>query len=177
MSRVFRPIVFKAPTRARRRPALSTVPEGANPFAPPPYVAPPALSREEQEAVVLAEVLKGEEAKDAGRAAGLHAARAGAVVLNRPHVRGALLAVLEQQGVDESLLARTIREGLEATRAHTHEGYVVDHSPDHAVRHKFVSTLLDLRGDLDRSAAGAEDTWEATILTIRSRRAARASEE
>jgi hypothetical protein len=111
-------------------------------------------------------ILEGESAAAAGRAAGVGN---GTAIARRPAVRGALLQVLEDQGVNDSLLARTIREGLEATRPDTYhrDGSLTVGGPDQGIRHKFLGTVLTMRGDLATDAQGDEETWEATIVRIR----------
>lgn len=92
-------------------------------------------------------------------------------VLGKPRVQSALLKALEEEGVSTQFLARTIREGLAAEKSVFHEGRRVAQEPDHANRHRFVRTTLQLTGDLQPDAADQGDTWEAMIFAIRARRA------
>jgi len=161
----------KRQVRARRA-AIATAPPPEepgprNPFVAPPYEEPRALTEEQVEQVVVAEVLEGESAAAAGRIAGVEH---GTAIAARPHVRSALVEALERQGVDDSLLARTLRKGLKAKqRSITYkDGSVSPACADHSTRHKFLTTCLRVRGDLrEDAAAGGDDTWEATIIRLR----------
>jgi hypothetical protein len=145
-------------------------------LGPAPYVPPPPLEQPEVEVIVSERILDGATPYAAGRAAGLSAPGAGLAVARRPAVRSALLQALEARGIGETRISEVIEQGLAATRPDTvtRQGDVVLGGPDHGTRHKFLGTLLQLRGDLDQDARGEGDTWEAMLIAVRARRLSRA---
>ena len=90
-------------------------------------------------------------------------------VIGRARVQNALAAALEDSGIDADLLAKTILEGLQAVRVvSSGPGRPPIEVPDHNVRHKFLQTALDLRGDYpDKTIHQVEETYEARILRLR----------
>jgi hypothetical protein len=142
------------------------------PLAGPTFTEVPALRPEEVEVEVLSGLLAGHSGADAGRLAGTER---GTEIAARPRVRSALVEALEARGVDDDLLARTMRSGLRArTRPIVYkDGSAAPASPDHGTRHKFVTTVLRVRGDLRDQDDGDGDSWEAMLLAVRRRRGAR----
>jgi hypothetical protein len=92
-------------------------------------------------------------------------------VLAKPKVQRAILRAMEEAGITEKLIARTMKEGLKARHSVYQDGKRVAQEPDHGNRHKFLKTALELRGDLERDAADEGDTWEAMLVRISARRA------
>jgi hypothetical protein len=90
-------------------------------------------------------------------------------VIGRARVQNALAAALEDFGIDAHLLAQTIREGLEAVRVvSSGPGRPAMEVPDHNVRHKFLQTALELRGDYpDKTIHQVEESYEERILRLR----------
>ena len=88
-------------------------------------------------------------------------------VIGRARVQNALAASMDDSGIDTALLARTILEGLQAVRVVTSGGTTVE-VPDHNVRHKFLQTVLELRGDFpDKTIHQIEESYEERILRLR----------
>ena len=87
-------------------------------------------------------------------------------VIGRARVQKALTAAMDDSGIDTALLARTILEGLKAVRVVTSGGTTIE-VPDHNVRHKFLQTALELRGDYpDKTIHQVEETYEERILRL-----------
>ena len=157
-------------------------PLGTNPYKPEPYVDPPELSAvaadgdtlSEVEAVVAAEILDGATCAAAGRAAGLSAPGAGVEVFKRLAVRSALCEALEARGIGNGRLASVIDDGLSADMGVRvfKDGSVDPGGPDHAIRLKYLRTVLELRGDLDSRAPGEGEgeTWEVLVARVRGSR-------
>ena len=90
-------------------------------------------------------------------------------VIGRARVQKALAAALEDFGIDASMLAQTIREGLEAVRVvSSGPGRPAVEMPDYNVRHKYLQTALELRGDYpDKTIHQVEESYEERILRLR----------
>lgn len=69
-------------------------------------------------------------------------------VFNKPEVQKAILIAFDKAGITDDLLAKKIRDGLEATQVKVHEGQVVCEVPDFIARHKYVDLSLKVRGDI-----------------------------
>lgn len=145
-----------------------------NPFAPT-FDAPLALDKERgpdgldgRERFVVEKVLEGEDAVQAAASAGYPNPGIGPRLLTTPRVRSALRDALDRAGLNETRIAAKINEGLSAERP-----VVCDKSiefvPDHSAQHRYLTTLLELRGDLDRKTE-SEDSWETVLFAVRSRR-------
>ncbi len=92
---------------------------------------------------------KGKAIKDAYKDAGLEVGKVDTKkVFEKPQVQRSIIKALEDAGVDDALIAKKVKEGLDATAVKIHEGVVVCEVPDHQARHKFVDTALKIRGDL-----------------------------
>jgi hypothetical protein len=148
-----------------------------NPYAAQ-FVAPRALSKDRdaegldgRERYVVDAVLAGSEASEAASMAGYPRVGMGREVLTRPHVRSALRAELDRVGLTETRIAEKINEGLDAQRAVVCDKSI-DMVPDHSAQHRYLTTLLELRGDL-KSEASQEESWETVLFAVRSRRSAR----
>ena len=88
-------------------------------------------------------------------------------VIGRARVQRALTAALEDSGIDAFMLARTILEGLKEVRVVSSGGTAIE-VPDHNVRHKFLQTALELRGDYpDKTIHQVEESYEERILRLR----------
>ncbi len=61
--------------------------------------------------------------------------------------------LLVKQGLDDDTVVQVLKDGLEATRIKS-SGEV----PDHVTRHKFLETLLRLRGDLQAEVVNQTNT-------------------
>ena len=84
-------------------------------------------------------------------------------LLNKPGMRELARRILADNGIDEDLIAKKIREGMEARNRTTDiKGNVVDLGPDHMIRFKFtelaakITTILpDPRLELTGDGGGA----------------------
>jgi len=85
---------------------------------------------------------------------------------------GELVAALEAVGINSEYLAtKVIKKGLKAKReAYNRLGELVSVSPDHNVRHKFLNTVLEIRGDLKPKSQGQGESFEEVLMMIRARR-------
>ena len=126
---------------------------------------PESLS--EKERAVVDGVLGGLTKVDAGLAAGYD--NGGQTVLQRPRVQNALAVALSAEGLNEERIATKIRKGLRAKKTMVIDGEAVD-VPDHSAQHKYLTTLLELRGDLDSKKNIEEETWETLLFQVRARR-------
>ena len=64
-----------------------------------------------------------------------------------PHIRAALIEAFASVGITTDYLARKIQEGMEATEVlRATQTASREENPDHATRHKFVSTALKVLG-------------------------------
>ncbi|MDB4285620.1 hypothetical protein N9903_01805 [bacterium] len=93
-------------------------------------------------------------------------------VFGRDRIQSALVAAMESIGVDVEKLAGVIRDGLGANRLVFYKATGEPISiPDHAIRHKFLQTSLELRGDFpDEEIHHVTETYEEKIMRIRGRR-------
>lgn len=92
---------------------------------------------------------KGKAIKEAYKDAGIKVVEAKHTeVFEKPQVQRSIVKALEDAGVNDALIAKKIKQGLDATAVKIHEGSVVCEVPDHQARHKFVDTALKIRGDL-----------------------------
>ena len=91
-------------------------------------------------------------------------------VLGKPRVQNALAQALEDAGIGTKFIARALRRGLAAKRGIYQDGKLVAREPDHGNRHKYLTTALELRGDLERRREVGEETWESVLFQIRARR-------
>ena len=139
------------------------------PLALDPGRGPDGLTGKER--FVVAAVLEGQDAAQAASSAGYTSPAMGQVVLARPQVQGALMAALGRAGLDEPLIALKIQEGLDAERPVVCDKSI-DLFPDHSARHRYLTTLLELRGDLSKKNLSDEDSFEAVLFAVRAKRSA-----
>jgi hypothetical protein len=121
----------------------------------------------EKERVVVEGVLDGLSQNNAGLMAGYD--NGGASVIQRPRVQSALSRALADDGLDERKISKRIRQGLKAKKSIL----IADDSldvPDYGMRHKYLTTLLELRGDLDSKKDKEEQSWESMLFEVRARR-------
>ena len=85
---------------------------------------------------------------------------------------GELVAALEAVGINSEYLAtKVIKKGLKAKKKTVDRlGNDVDLGPDHSTRHKFLSTVLEIRGDLKPKSQGQGESFEEVLMMIRARR-------
>lgn len=105
-------------------------------------------------------------AAEAGYAAST-GARGATELLRSPKVRTAIQEALEKAGVTDERLYAIINEGLGATRTAyiIHEGQIKTlASPDWAMRHRFVDTVLKLKSVYP--STGSEDVGESYELRV-----------
>ena len=88
-----------------------------------------------------------------------------------------LVAALEAVGINSEYLAtKVIKKGLKAKRkVYDRLGALASEDPDHATRHKFLSTVLEIRGDLKPKTQGQGESFEEVLMMIRARRVTSAS--
>lgn len=92
---------------------------------------------------------KAKAARDTLAAAGVSGGEDKLVeAFQKPEVQRAILVALETEGITDALIAKKIKEGLEATSVKTHEGIVVGEFTDYFARHKYLETALKVRGDM-----------------------------
>jgi len=103
-------------------------------------------------------VVSGLTGAEAARRAGYSAKSASQLAsetLAKPKVQSALLAAMEKAGITDDRIAQVMDEGLKANRVVsarvTNKDAEVDTDdfievPDHAVRHKFLETAIDVKG-------------------------------
>jgi len=155
---------------------METDPIGGNPFLPT-FEAPEDLDRrprpEDPDGLAPAERALVEAVADgltptaAGRAAGY---AEGTDVVRRPAVQSALLSAFARRGIDEDRIAKVVNRGLKATRRiYDKAGNLVDEIPDHIARHRYLDTVLTVRGDL-KHHENNEESWEMALMMVRGRR-------
>ena len=142
-----------------------------NPFAPPPYEEPEVEMP--QVTVHIPEVLVTSPFElSPALTPDPEALAVDRVVQAGGDLREALVA----SGIDATYLTtKVIKKGLKATRSqYNRAGELVETTPDHNVRHKFLTTVLEVRGDVkskaDKSSAG--DSWEEILMLVAARKAA-----
>ena len=83
-----------------------------------------------------------------------------------------LVAALEAVGINSEYLAtKVIKKGLKAKKeTFDRQGELIRVSPDHATRHKFLNTVLEIRGDLKPKSQGQGESFEEVLMMIRARR-------
>ena len=83
-----------------------------------------------------------------------------------------LVAALEAVGINSEYLAtKVIKKGLKAKKeTFDRQGELIRVSPDHATRHKVLSTVLEIRGDLKPKSQGQGESFEEVLMMIRARR-------
>ena len=83
-----------------------------------------------------------------------------------------LVAALEAVGINSEYLAtKVIKKGLKAKRkVYDRLGALASEDPDHATRHKFLNTVLEIRGDLKPKTQGQGESFEEVLMMIRARR-------
>lgn len=105
----------------------------------------------EQEAAILVATQAGKHPALACKEAGLNIAPPNAktyvdhIKQKYADSQGGLLVALERVGVNLESVAGTIKDGLTANRT-AKAGSTIIHVPDHAVRHKYLETTLDVMG-------------------------------
>jgi hypothetical protein len=89
-------------------------------------------------------------------------------VFERDRVQGAIVAAMEDMGVDVERLVMVLRDGLGAERVMVSKNGGRLSTPDHAVRHKFLQTALELRGDYPvKEERQITETYEERIFRLR----------
>lgn len=164
-----RPIVNKIPPTDILSPFLPIFSEPEQLTREPNPEDPDQISRADR-AVIEGIVEEGLTVKEAGIAAGYLSEQTVVNHLRTPQVRSALLTALDQAGIDEAYLTTKLGIGLEALRSVYHQGIVVGVEVDHNARHKYLTTLLELRGDTTKKVESAGDSWEEVLFQIRARR-------
>jgi len=130
---------------------------------------PDLISRADRE-VIVGIVEEGLTVKEAGVAAGYLSEQTVVNHLEKPQVQSALLSALERAGIDEDYITTKLGIGLEALRNVYHQGTVIGVEVDHVARHKYLSTLLDIRGEASKKPESVGDSWEEVLYQIRARR-------
>jgi phage terminase small subunit len=92
----------------------------------------------------VANVLRGKTAPDAAVGAGF-SADYGKALMKSPMVKGLLDEAMKKAGIDDYLIARKLREGLDAKAPPRKEGGAA--YPDQFVRKQFLDVIFKLRGD------------------------------
>ena len=67
--------------------------------------------------------------------------------LNRSFVQQSINEILEDSGLTDNALVKVLKDGLKAKRGKT---------KDHYARHKFLCTILEMKGHIKKSAAAVE---------------------
>lgn len=68
----------------------------------------------------------------------------------------AWIEVMEEAGLSDRELAKTLREGLKASKTVTSlSGDILATDPDYAVRHKYLDTALKIKGAYKDSESGS----------------------
>lgn len=144
---------------------------GPKKFYKPAVTMPDELNVREAKAVQG--LLEGKSAHQALKDAGYSKATAehqAASVLGKPRVQSAMLKMMDEMGISESMLVQTLKRGLKAKRSFiTRYGDEIK-TKDFSVRHKYLQTALELRGDLKRKDEADEGSWEEMIFQVRARR-------
>jgi len=58
-----------------------------------------------------------------------------------------LIKALKKKGIDDDKLSEVVNDGLRAMRLRTFKGEVLGEEPDNFIRHRFLETILKVRGD------------------------------
>ena len=104
-----------------------------------------------QDAQIITGAMRGESPSKVVAAAGLSMTRRNAanyvehIKRKYTDANGTLLVALENVGVNLDTIAKTLRDGLQATNT-VKSGKQVIHVPDYSVRHKYLETTLDVMG-------------------------------
>jgi len=96
-----------------------------------------------KERLLVSGLAEGKKMTQAALEAGYAHRESGSEAIKRPIVRQALERAFRKQGISDSCIAKKIKEGLEAVKT-TEKGAVVN---DFATRHKYVETVLKVKGD------------------------------
>ena len=144
-----------------------------NPFVPV-YEDPPQERRDKsptlQETILIEAVVDGVDPIQSAELAGYDPPNVGVRALSKPLVRSTLLTALDRKGLNDDVIVKCIGKGLKARRLAYHQGQIVGEEPDHTARHKYLTTLLELRGDLNKQKEQVGDSWEEVLIGIRARR-------
>lgn len=91
--------------------------------------------------------------------------------LSKPNVQEAMMSAMTAAGIDAALLARTIKNGLTATKGiivrdpgavdtdESKNSAFYEEVPDHAVRHRYLETSLKIAGVVSSDAAGITNNF------------------
>jgi len=89
-------------------------------------------------------------------------------VFSRERVRTAIVAAMEDMGIDVEMLTQVLRDGLSADRVIGSKLGDMMSLPDHGIRHKFLLTALELRGEFPQKEERlVTETYEEKIFRIR----------
>jgi hypothetical protein len=58
-----------------------------------------------------------------------------------------LTKALKRKGIDDEKLSQVVDDGLNANRLRTFKGEVLGEEPDNFIRHRYLETILKVRGD------------------------------
>ena len=92
----------------------------------------------------VSELIRGASQSSAAVSAG-YSADYGKALMNNPAVQGLLHTAMQQAGIDDLLIARKLREGLDAKAPPRKDGG--KQYPDQFVRKQFLDVIFKLRGD------------------------------
>lgn len=92
----------------------------------------------------VSELIRGASQSSAAVAAG-YSAEHGTALMKNPAVQGLLHTAMQQAGIDDLLIARKLREGLDAKAPPRKDGG--RQYPDQFVRKQFLDVIFKLRGD------------------------------
>ena len=91
------------------------------------------------------------------------------MVFGRDRVQDAFIAAFERAGISVDTLARLMKDGLEATRilGIKKDGEFLI-SPDWRIRHKYLETVLKIKGAYhDKTARHVEETYEQRLRRLK----------
>jgi hypothetical protein len=174
-----RPISKSSPSALRTKVGgpLEERAAGSDPKTPPIKIRTHGSYSEDglnpREQIAVAEVLKGQPAYKACLTAGYSESTAmtkAGDILAKPRVQRALLQAMEAAGITETLLAKKLFKGLKARKTIFHEGIPTCEVKDLGTRHKYLTTALELRGDLHRNQEAEEGSFEEVLFQVRARR-------
>lgn len=114
-------------------------------------------------------VLDGMSPADAGMTVGYRTPSSGNEIMRRPEVKDAMIEAMERRGITRNLLAKKMKQGLNAMTRVYHHGQLVDEIEDYGTRHKYLSTALDAFDDKKKSADDNE-SFEELVFQIHARR-------
>ena len=109
----------------------------------------------------VAELLKGKSNGAAALAAG-YSEDYGSDLVKSPTIQGLLATAMAKAGIDDNLIARKLREGLDAKTPPRKEGG--QQYPDQFVRKQFLDVIFKLRGDY--APEKAETVHKTINITI-----------